>query len=219
MAPHTLPSTLEFLGSFFFFSNTSSRKFPHCGTNKVFFFSTQAAQGLDQVTLVNPPAEPLPRLLLEVEYSCDDVSQVQLKCIVSFDTGNTATLPLRQWDCAPGGLKTRNLAVKLPDWLVYQADGIVPDYQGVESCDLVASVRSVGVDDGVDGEDELVTAQDVASLQLRPFFDRPLKQHRLCLSWNTQMLHLRRSLSKRECPAEEGTIVDGPDNPSSCFNN
>lgn len=157
-------------------------------------------QGLDQVTLINPPEEPLPHLLLEVEYSCDDFSSVQLECVVSFDTGNTSTLPLRRWDCVPGGRKTRNLAVRLPDWLVYRADGIVPDYQEVEGCDLVASVRNFGFGD----EDELVTAQDVASLQLRSFFNRPLKQHQLCLAWSAQVLQLRRSFSKRECKAEEG---------------
>lgn len=167
-------------------------------------------QGLDQVTLVNPPEEPLPHLLLEVEYSCDDFSTVQLECVVSFDTGNTSTLPLRQWDCIPDGPKTRSLAVKLPDWLVYRADGIVPDYQGVEGCDLVASVRNVGFTD----EDELVTAQDVASLQLRPFFDRPLKQHELCLAWSAKVLQLHRSFSKRECVAEEGKIGKELENPS-----
>lgn len=159
-------------------------------------------QGLDQVTLVNPPEEPLPDLLLEVQYSCDDLSSVQLECVVFFDTGNTSTLRLRQWDCVPGGPKTRNLAVKLPDWLVYRADGIVPDYQGVEGCDLVASVRNLDFDD----EGELVAAQDVAPLQLRPFFDRPVKQHQLCLAWSMQVLQLRRSFSKGECPVEEGEI-------------
>lgn len=162
----------------------------------------QVVQGLDQVTLVNPPEEPLPDLLLEVVYSCDDFSSVQLECVVFYDTGNTSTLWLRQWDCVPGGPKTRNLAVKLPDWLVYRADGIVPDYQGVESCDIVASVRNIGFDDK---EDELVTAQDVAPLQLRPFFDRPVKQHQLCLAWSTQVLQLRRSFSKGECPVDEET--------------
>lgn len=161
-------------------------------------------RGLDQVTLVNPPEEPLTDLLLVVEYSCDDFSSVQLECVVSFDTGSTSKLTLCQWECVPGGPKTRNQAVKLPDWLVYRADGIVPDYHGVESCELVASVRNVGVDD----EDEMVTAQDVASLQLRPFFDRPLKQHQLCLAWSAQVLQLCKSLSKKECPAEGGKIWD-----------
>lgn len=165
-------------------------------------------QGLDKVTLINPPEEPLPDLLLEVQYSCDDFSSVQLECVVFYDTGNTSTLWLRQWDCVPGGPKTRTLAVKLPDWLVFRADGIVPDYQGVESCDLVASVRNIGFDGK---EDELVTAQDVAPLQLRPFFDRPVKQHQLCLAWSTQVLQLRRTFSKGECPVEEGKIGEEPE--------
>lgn len=161
----------------------------------------QVVQGLDQVTLVNPPEEPFPDLLLEVKYSCDGFSSVQLECVVSFDTGNTSTLALRQWDCVPGGRRARRLAVKLPDWLVYRADGIVPDDQGVDGCDLVASVRQIGLADG----EERVTARDVAPLQLRPFFDRPVKRHQLCPAWSTQVLQVHGSLSKRECPAEEET--------------
>lgn len=167
--------------------------------------------GLDQVTLVNPPEEPLPELLVEVEYSCDELSSVQLECVVSLDTGNTSSFSLRRWGCVPGGPKTRTLAVKFPDWLVYRADSIVPDYQGVEGCDLVATVRN-----GRFGhqDDELIVAQDVAPLQLRPFFERPLKQHQLCLAWSAQVLQLLGTFSKGECPAEEGRIGElEPQNP------
>lgn len=155
---------------------------------------------MDQVTLVNPPEEPVPDLLLEILYSCDEPASVQLDCVVSFDTGVTSELPLRRWSCVPGDPETRILDVKLPDWLVYQADWIIPDYQGVLSCFLLASVRHNGFDDG----ETYVTAQDVAPLQLRPFFDRPVKRHQLCTAWSTQMLQLTERFSKKECPVEQG---------------
>lgn len=155
---------------------------------------------MDQVTLVNPPEEPVPDLLLEILYSCDEPASVQLDCVVSFDTGATSELPLRQWSCVPGDPETQILDVKLPDWLVYQADWIIPDYQGALSCFLLVSVRQSGFGNG----ETYVTAQDVAPLQLRPFFDRPVKQHQLCMAWSTQMLQLTKRFSKKECPVEQG---------------
>lgn len=164
----------------------------------------QVVWGLDQVTLLNPPEEPLSDHLLKILYSCDEPATVQLDCIVSFYTGNTATLPLRRWSCVPGGdPKIRSLELKLPDWLVYRADGIVPDYQGVLSCILLASVRHSGFDDG----EKSVAAQDVAALQLKPFFSRPVKQHQLCIAWSTQMLQLTPWFSKKLCPVEQGKVI------------
>ncbi|XP_041796910.1 protein sel-1 homolog 3 isoform X2 [Chelmon rostratus] len=162
----------------------------------------QIVWGLNQVTLLNPPQEPLSGHLLEVLYSCDEPATVQLDCIVSFDTGITSTLLLRQWKCVPGDPKIRTLELNLPDWLVYQADGIVPDSQWVLSCILLASVRYGGLDDS----ERSVAAQDVATLQPRPFFNRPVKWHPLCIAWSTQMLQLTQRFSKKQCPLEQETV-------------
>lgn len=152
--------------------------------------------------LLNPPEEPLPDYLLEILYSCDEPATVQLDCIVTFDTGNSSTFLLRQWSCAPGSLKIRTLELNLPDWLVYQADGIVPDSQWVLSCILQVSVRYSGFDD-IEGS---AAARDVANLQPKPLYDRPVKQHQLCDSWSTQMLQLTQQFSKRLCPLEQGKV-------------
>uniref|UniRef100_A0A3B4UAN2 Si:dkey-24p1.6 n=1 Tax=Seriola dumerili TaxID=41447 RepID=A0A3B4UAN2_SERDU len=144
--------------------------------------------GLDEVTLLNPPEEPLPDHHLEILYSCDEPAAVQLDCIVSFDTGIISTLLLREWSCVPGDPEIRTVELNLPDWLVYQADGIVPESQWVLSCVLRASVRYSGFDD----TEVSITAQDVAALQPKPFFSRPVKQHQLCLSWET--VHLLSSI-------------------------
>lgn len=149
------------------------------------------------MTLLNPPEEPLPDHLLEVLYSCDEPAIVQLDCIVSFETGITYTVLLQQWSCVPGDPEVKTLKLNLPDWLVYQADGIIPDSQWMLSCILRASIRYSGFDD-------TVAAQDVATLQPKPFFSRPVKQHQLCISWSTQMLQLTQRFSKKQCPLEQG---------------
>ncbi|XP_042342919.1 protein sel-1 homolog 3 [Plectropomus leopardus] len=167
-----------------------------------FCLSVQIVWGLDEVMLLNPPEEPLPDHLLEILYSCDEPATVQLDCIVTFESGVTSTLQLSQWSCVPGDPKVKTLELNLPDWLVYQADGIIPDSQWVLSCILEVSVRYSGFDD----TESFVAAQDVATLQPKPFFSRPVKQHQLCFSWSTQMLQLTQQFSKKQCPVEQETV-------------
>lgn len=164
------------------------------------FCHVQVVLGLDSVTLLNPPEEPLPDYDLEILYSCDQSATVQLDCVVCFDTGITSTLLLRQWSCVPGDPKIRILKLNLPDWLEYQADGIVPDSQWVLSCILRASVRYSEFDD----TERSSAAQDVATLQPKPPFSRPVKQHQLCFAWSTLMLQLTQQFLKKQCPLEQG---------------
>ncbi|KAK2846785.1 hypothetical protein Q5P01_009784 [Channa striata] len=162
----------------------------------------QVVWGLDEVTLLNPPKEPLPGHHLKILYSCDEPATVLLDCTVSFDTGITSTLLLRQWRCVPGEPKVTTVVLNLPDWLVYQADGIVPDSEWVLSCILRASVRYSGFDD----TELYVAAKDVALLQPLPFYSRPVKQHQLCFPWSAQMLQLTQQLSPKKCPVEQETV-------------
>ncbi|XP_023130521.2 protein sel-1 homolog 3 isoform X2 [Amphiprion ocellaris] len=167
-----------------------------------FCLSMQIVWGVDEVRLLNPPEEALPDHLLETLFSCDEPATVQLDSIVSFETGSVSTLLLRQWTCVPGDPKIRTVKLRWPDWLVYQADGIVPDSAWVLSCILRASVRYSGSDD-TEGS---IAAQDVATLQPKPFFSRPVKQHRLCIAWSTQMLQLTQQFLKKQCLLEPETV-------------
>ncbi|CAK6968947.1 protein sel-1 homolog 3 [Scomber scombrus] len=167
-----------------------------------FCLGMQVVWGLDSVTLLNPPEEPLPDYLLEVRYSCDESATVQLDCVVCFDTGITSTLLLRQWSCVPGDPKIRTLKLNLPDWLVYQADGIVPHSQWVLSSILRASVQYSGFDD----TERSSAAQDVATLQPKPPFSRPVKQHQLCSAWSARMLQLRQHFLMKQCLLEQETV-------------
>ncbi|KAF0030046.1 hypothetical protein F2P81_016777 [Scophthalmus maximus] len=163
---------------------------------------TQVVWGSDEVTILNPPEEPSPGRRLDILHSCDGAATVQLDCVVTFDTGLTSTFPLRRWRCIPGDPKVRTVVLNLPDWLVYRADGIVPDSQWVLSCFLRASLRYGRLDD-TEGP---VAAKDVAALQPKPFFSRPVKRHRLCVAWSTRVLQLTPRFSKKQCPFEKETV-------------
>lgn len=169
---------------------------------RVLLFLLQVVWGLDQVKLLNPPEQPVPDHLLKILFSCDEPASVQLDCVVTFDTGVTSASTLKRWRCLPDEPKVLILELKLPDWLVYRPDWIVPASQEVLSCILLASIRR-------GGSEEAVAAQDVASLQLQPHFDRPVKEHRLCFSWSARMLQLTRRFSMKLCPLERGKGREG----------
>ncbi|RVE65008.1 hypothetical protein OJAV_G00131930 [Oryzias javanicus] len=162
----------------------------------------QVVWSLDEVVLLNPPEEALPDYLLQILYSCDEPAAVQLDCIVSFDTGSVSTFLLRNWSCVPGEPAIKTTRLNLPDWLVYRADGVVPDSQWVLSCILRASVRSGGLGDS----EKSIRAQDVASVQPKPLFSRPRKRHKLCFTWCKQMLQLTPKFLQRQCPFEQETV-------------
>lgn len=173
---------------------------PFCSQHLCLYI--QIVRALDEVKLLNPPDEPQSGYRLEVLYSCHEPATVQLDCTVSFDTGVISTLQLRRWSCIPGEPKISTLQLNLPDWLVYQADGIVPHSQWVLSCILRASVRYGGFGD----TEQYIAAQDARALQPRPFYSRPVKQHRLCVSWSTQMLQLTQHFSTQQCTLEQGKM-------------
>ncbi|XP_030599712.1 protein sel-1 homolog 3 [Archocentrus centrarchus] len=164
-----------------------------------FCLTVQVIWGLDEVKILNPPEEALPDHLLEVLYSCDEPATVQLDCVVSFETGTISTLLLRRWACVPGDTKIRAVKLNLPDWLVYRADGIVPDSHWVLSCILRASVRHSGYGD-------TVRAQHVAALEPKPYLSRRVKQHQLCIAWGTQMLQLTKQFFQKQCALEQETV-------------
>ncbi|XP_030008211.1 protein sel-1 homolog 3 isoform X2 [Sphaeramia orbicularis] len=167
-----------------------------------FFLCMQIIWALDRVTLLNPPEEPVPDHLLKILYSCDEPATVELDSVVYFETGTMSTFLLRQWRCIPGEPRIRTLKLILPDWLVYQADGIVPDSQWVLSCLLRVMVRYSGFGDA----EWAIAARDVASLEPKPSFSRPVKQHQLCFSWSSQMVRLTPKFLRKICPVEQETV-------------
>lgn len=188
------------VGTFFFSfcTNTSMSHYLNC------LFLIQIVWSENSVMLLNPPEEVVPDHRLKVLYSCDKPATVQLHCLVSFETGAISTLLLRTWSCNPGDPRTHTLRLGLPDWLVYQPDGTVPDSQWVLSCILRASIRYRGLGDS----EKSAAAQDVVSLEPKPHFSRPLKQHNLCFSWSKQMLRLTQRFTKNVCPMEQGKFTE-----------
>ncbi|XP_054650974.1 protein sel-1 homolog 3 [Dunckerocampus dactyliophorus] len=166
-----------------------------------FWLGVQVVLAVDSVRLLDPPQEPVPdHAIIQVLYSCDAPAIVRLDCVVTFDIGNISTSLLVQWRCIPGKLKKRTLRLTLPDWLVYQPDGIVPGSHWVLSCILRASVGYEKVGKWT------VSAQDVATLQPRPPYSRPAKPHQVCFAWGVLMLRFGQDVTRKLCPLEEETV-------------
>ncbi|CAJ1065052.1 protein sel-1 homolog 3 [Xyrichtys novacula] len=158
---------------------------------------------LDEVMLLNPPEKALPDHLLDVYYSCERPATVQLDLIVFFDTGRIRAFRLNHWRCDPDDPSVKTVRLNLPDWLVYQADGVVPESQWVLSCMLEAAVTYPHV---FSDEEELVADNDVAFLKPIPVFERPVKRHQLCLPWSLSMLKLNPHFLQKQCPVEQETV-------------
>lgn len=169
----------------------------------VFLFS-QMVLGSDEIILLNPPEEAHPHSLLDVFYSCSRPATVQLDLIVYFDTGRIRAFRLNHWSCDPNNPTVKNVRLNLPDWLVYRADGIVPHSQWVLSCMLEAAVTYPHI---LSNLEELVAENDVAYLELIPYFERPVKRHELCVSWSMRMLQLTPHLLQKQCPQEQGKEI------------
>ncbi|XP_074535667.1 protein sel-1 homolog 3-like [Halichoeres trimaculatus] len=165
--------------------------------------SVQVVLGLDQVILLDPPLEAHPDSLLDVFYSCSGHATVQLDLIVFFDTGRIRAFRLNHWHCDPNGPSLKILRLNLPDWLVYRADGIVPDSQWVLSCMLEVAVTYPHI---FSDAEELVAGNDVAYLEPVPYFERPVKSHQLCIAWDMLMLKLNPHLLQKQCPLEQETV-------------
>ncbi|XP_074535817.1 protein sel-1 homolog 3 [Halichoeres trimaculatus] len=160
----------------------------------------QMVLGLDEIMLLNPPKKAQPNHVLYVFYSCKGPAIVQLDLIVFYDTGLSDILRLNHWRCDPFDPKIKAVRLNLPDWLVYQADK--PGSQWVERCTLEAAVTYPLSDD----DEELVAAEDEADLEPVAFFERPVKQQRMCNSWSREMLQLTPGFLKKQCPFEQETV-------------
>lgn len=164
-------------------------------------FSLQVVWGLEKVILMNPPEEPVSGYNLKILYSCTQHAFVHLESRVFFDTGKSSTILLGQWGCEPGYPRMRVLTLNFPDWLVYRADALVLHSEWVLSVMLHVAVK----EDSIQSGRQSGQAQDMATLQPRPPLSRPLKQHQLCLSWDTRMFWLSQRTSMTQCLVEQET--------------
>ncbi|KAM6960529.1 protein sel-1 homolog 3 [Aplochiton taeniatus] len=164
-------------------------------------FSLQVVWGLEKVILLNPPDEPVSGYNLKILYSCSRHASVHVEIQVFFDTGKSSTILLSQWGCKPGSPRVRILPLIFPDWLVFQADALVPHSEWVLSVMLHVAVK----EDAMRSSRHSVLARDMATLQPRPPLSRPLKQHQLCLSWGARMLWLSQLTSMTQCLVEQET--------------
>ncbi|XP_035240283.1 protein sel-1 homolog 3 isoform X1 [Anguilla anguilla] len=155
--------------------------------------------GFDEVTFLNPPTEPVSAHHLHVRYSCSESAVVYLDALVSSDAEAAKSVFERQWSCEPGPARVRSLILRLPDWLVYRADWKIPDSEWV----LGGMLRAWIVGSGSPNEYGVATTRSLVLLQPLNPYSRPLKQHQLCPSWDTEMLWRIRKDSIPRCPAEQ----------------
>ena len=146
---------------------------------------------------LNPPEVPESAYPIQVQYACSEPSVVQLQGLVTFDTGTTVKIFHRWWHCVPGPLRIRRVLLHFPDWLVYHPDWSIQVSSWVLTCLLRGWV-------GRSAEPvQSSFASAVVPMTVQSPLSRPLKQHLLCLDWDTEMLW-KVVRGRWQCPRENG---------------
>ncbi|KAJ8392049.1 hypothetical protein AAFF_G00078550 [Aldrovandia affinis] len=153
----------------------------------------------EDVEFLNPPEEPVSSYLLHVRYSCSRSAVVYLEALVSLDTETAKPVFERTWTCDPGPSRIRSLFMNFPDWLVYRPDWRIPDSEWV----LGVMLRVWVSGDGSPDQYGTALARSLVLLQHLPPYSRPLKQHQLSPSWDTDVLWRIRKDTTNRCPAEQ----------------
>ncbi|KAJ8280153.1 hypothetical protein GJAV_G00051150 [Gymnothorax javanicus] len=157
---------------------------------------------IDEVDFLNPPTEAVSGYNLHVRYSCSDSSVVHLEALVSSDAEHIKSVFKTHWSCEPGPSRAQSLVLDLPDWLVYHADWKIPESEWVFS----AMLRVWISENGSPHEYDVAQARSLVLLKPLHPYSRPMKQHNLCPSWDTEMLWRIRKDTIPRCPMEEEVV-------------
>lgn len=155
------------------------------------------------MAFLNPPAEPVSGYHLRVRYSCSNSAVVHLEALVSSDTESAKSVFKKHWSCEPGPPRVRSVILHFPDWLVFRADWVIPDTEWL----LNGMLRAWVTGDSSQNEYAAAVVRSLVLLQPLDPYSRPLKQHQLCPSWDTEMLWRIRKDTIPRCPAEQGSLA------------
>lgn len=153
------------------------------------------------VAFLDAPDAPVSKCPLRVQYTCYEWSEVHVQVLVSFDSGSTSVVFHKYWTCEPGRVRTREVIVSFPDWLVYRPDWIIRSSDWVLSCLLRGWI---GPDEST-GPGRFSRA--TVPLDIHSPLSRPFKKHLLCANWDTDLLWRVRRGGMPQCAEENGIII------------
>lgn len=164
---------------------------------------------------------------VSVEYLCSRPCVVSLEAIVSSEFRSSIPVYKKRWKNEKHlhTSRTQVVHVKFPSIMVYRDDYFIRHSISVSAVILRAWIThtyggggsSGGGDLNVKWEADLLhaVAKNYTLLKAIPPFERPFKDHQVCLEWNMGYIWNLQANRIPQCPLEDGRSVTRPEAESS----
>ncbi|VFV25018.1 Hypothetical predicted protein [Lynx pardinus] len=149
---------------------------------------------------------------VSVEYLCSQPCVVNLEAVVSSEFRSSIPVYKKRWKNEKHlhTSRTQIVHVRFPSIMVYRDDYFIRHSISVSAVILRAWIthRYSGGDLNVKWEDNLLhaVAKNYTLLKTVPPFERPFKDHQVCLEWNMDYIWNLRANKIPQCPLESGHL-------------
>lgn len=146
---------------------------------------------------------------VSVQYLCSKPCIVSLEAVASSEFRTGVPVYRRRWKDEKNLYvsRTRQVHLKFPSIMVYRDDYIIRNSIIVHSVILYAwiSHKSASNYDDEQSEDyQAAVAKNYTFLEAVPPFERPYKDHKVCLQWGADYLWMLQANRIPQCPHESG---------------
>ncbi|XP_068005428.1 protein sel-1 homolog 3 [Melanerpes formicivorus] len=148
---------------------------------------------------------------VSVQYLCSKPCIITLEAVASSEFRTGVPVYRRRWEDERNLYvsRTRQVHLKFPSIMVYRDDYIIRNSIIVHSVILYAwishkSVGSFGVEQSEDYQDAV--AKSYTFLEAVPPFERPYKDHKVCLQWGADYLWMLQANRIPQCPHESDDV-------------
>lgn len=147
---------------------------------------------------------------VSVEYLCSQPCVVNLEAVVSSEFRSSIPVYKKRWKNEKHlhTSRTQIVHVKFPSIMVYRDDYFIRHSISVSAVILRAWIthKYSGGDLNVKWEENLLhaVAKNYTLLKTVPPFERPFKDHQVCLEWNMDYIWNLRANKIPQCPLENG---------------
>ncbi|KAM3831833.1 protein sel-1 homolog 3 isoform 2-T2 [Vipera latastei] len=148
------------------------------------------------------------RTALSVAHFCSKPCTVTLEAVASLDFKKTVSVYKKQWDGGPTW-KNRTVSLRFPSSMVFREDYLIKQSVNVHWVILYAWItpKEATVHPSPEaGSYWRAIARAYSFLDPVPPFERPYKEHKVCLTWSVEQTWKLRASRKPQCPRENALV-------------
>ncbi|XP_048392480.2 protein sel-1 homolog 3-like isoform X2 [Stegostoma tigrinum] len=148
---------------------------------------------------------------LSIEYLCSELSTIHFEVIVSTDVKSGAIISRKRWKCEKrlNTLRTRTLWVKFPNIMLYRPDYVLRHSIVINYVMLRAWIINNGFG-AREGHNlfvyEQATTRTYKFLKTLSPFERPYKDHKECLQWDTEKIQAINERKVLQCLLDSDVV-------------